>query len=362
MKVVYLAEWDAYSSNGVIRKIKAQFDTWLRMGVDAHLVIISPQAQDQSQIAMLDGERIHVFPHRVARYGIGKIYKAIALRKARKLINDISPDVIYYRQSSWTPGILGILGLARSVVTEVNSNDVQEVHQYGWLKARYHLATRNWLIERIHGFVCVSREVGDYYKRYGKPVEVIGNGFDTASVQPRPPLKNQRPQLVFVGSPGQAWHGVDKLITVASQLDEMDFHVVGERIDECPPNLTSYGYMTWAQLSEVYCQMDVGFGSLALHRLNIDEISPLKTREYLAYGIPVIGAYEDTDVGGYEFFLRLPNTESGVKDSVGLIRDFVHKWQGKPIDMNLIKSRIDSSVKEAERIGFMQRTVNFVNP
>ncbi|WP_313950206.1 glycosyltransferase [Accumulibacter sp.] len=357
MKILYLAEWDAYSSNGVIRKIKAQFDTWLRMGVDARLVIVSPRGLGRAPAPQIQGERVHVVPYPVAEYGFGKFYKALALRKTKRLIREFSPDVIYYRQSSWTPGILGVLALARAVVTEVNSNDVYEAHQYGWLKAHYHLATRNWVIDRVRGFVCVGREVGAYYQRYGKPVAVVGNGFDTRSVQPRTPLANARPQLVFVGSAGQAWHGVDKLLAVADQLADMDFHIVGAHIDSCPSNLKSYGYMTWEQLSEMYRRMDIGFASLALHRLNIEEISPLKTREYLAYGIPVIGAYDDTDLGGCECFLRLPNTETGVVDSVDLIRDFVFKWKGKAIDMNYVRARIDSSVKESERIGFMRQVL-----
>lgn len=358
MKVVYLAEWDAYTSNGVIRKIKAQFDTWLRMGIDAHLVIVSPQGKSASQPAQLQGDRVHVIPHQVAGYGIGKVHKALALRKAKHFIREFSPDVIYYRQSSWTPGILGVLSLARAVVIEVNSNDVHEVHQYGWLKARYHLTTRKWVIDRARGFVCVGREVGEYYQRYGKAVAVVGNGFDTTSVQPRVPLMNRRPQLVFVGSPGQAWHGVDKLLAVADQLSDMDFHIVGENIDRYPPNFKSYGYLTWPKLSQLYKNMDFGFGTLALHRKNLGEITPLKTREYLAYGIPVIGAYEDTDLDGCEFFLRLPNIEAGVSDSVELIRDFVRKWQGKPIDMDFVRTRIDSSVKEAARIEFMRQVLD----
>ena len=43
MKVLYLAEWDAFTPSGVIRKIKAQYDTWRRIGVDARLLLISPE-------------------------------------------------------------------------------------------------------------------------------------------------------------------------------------------------------------------------------------------------------------------------------------------------------------------------------
>lgn len=40
------------------------------------------------------------------------------------------------------------------------------------------------------------------------------------------------------------------------------------------------------------CQVCIG--TLALHRKNMTEASPLKTREYLAHGFPVIIGYKDT--------------------------------------------------------------------
>lgn len=354
MKVFYLAEWDAFGNSGVIRKIKAQYETWRKLGVDARLVIVSPEGPEGAK-PLISGDGITVITHRVARYGLGKFFKAMALREARKIVAAFSPDVIYYRQSSWTPGILGVLRKAECVVVEINSNDVFEISQYGWAKARYHLATRRWLIKLAKGFVCVGRELSEYYSRYGKPVEVVGNGFDTTSVIPRPVPRNNRVQLVFVGSPGQSWHGVDKLVEVADQFSDMDFHIVGEHVENPPSNFIVHGYLDWNQLSALYGKMDFGFGTLALHRKSMSEISPLKSREYVAYGLPVIGAYEDTDLEGCEFFLRIPNVESGVKESIPMIRIFIQSWKDRELDVSLVKSRVDSTHKEMRRLGFMKR-------
>ena len=354
MKVLYLAEWDAFSNSGVIRKIKAQYETWCKLGVDARLVIVSPEGPEGAE-PLINGDGITVITHRVARYGLGKFFKAMALREAGKIVAAFSPDVIYYRQSSWTPGILGVLKKAPCVVLEINSNDVFEISQYGWAKARYHLATRKWLIDLVKGFVCVGREIGEYYKRYGKPVEVVSNGFDTSSVMPRPAVANSNINMVFVGSPGQRWHGVDKILEIAGELPEFVFHIVGDDFPVPYDNIRCYGHVSWARLDELYRMMDIGLASLALHRINIDEISPLKTREYLAYGLPIISAYEDPDLDGCDFVLQLPNTESGVRDSVMEIRRFAQKWKGKEIDMNVVRSRIDSGVKERQRIDFIDR-------
>lgn len=53
--------------------------------------------------------------------------------------------------------------------------------------------------------------------------------------------------------------------------------------------------------------------SLALHRDGLNEASPLKTREYLVAGVPVLTAYRDTDfLRGAPFLLQLPNVEDNV--------------------------------------------------
>lgn len=353
MKVLYLAEWDAFASSGVIRKIKAQYDTWRSLGIDAQLVIVSPRGGSRTK-PLINGDGITVITHASGRCGLGKIYKAQAIRKAKKLVVAFSPDVIYYRQSSWTPGILGLLDLGKVVVAEINSNDSTEIHQYGWLKARYHLATRSWLVRRVRGFVCVGNDATVPYRKYGKPIAVIGNGFDTAAVVPRGPTGNLRPQLVFVGSAGQVWHGLDKILAMAAKLPEFDFHVVGDTLSDAPKNVYSHGHVDWTTLDGIYRKMDVGIASLALHRIQVDEISPLKTREYLGYGLPVIGAYDDPDLEGCAFFLRLPNEENGVRKSLGSITEFVRNWHGRPIDMHWVRARIDSRVKERLRIDFIE--------
>jgi hypothetical protein len=45
----------------------------------------------------------------------------------------------------------------------------------------------------------------------------------------------------------------------------------------------------------------------------MSEASPLKSREYLALGLPVIGAYEDTDIPPDDpVYLQLPNRPGAV--------------------------------------------------
>lgn len=357
MKIAYLVEWDAFHDSGVARKINAQIKGWGSLGNDVRLIVVSPSPEGNFA-HVFDGGDTTVLMHAVGG-GLGKIAKAWALRRAKALIEEFGPDVIYYRQSSWTPGIVGLLKKAKTLIVEVNSDDAAEIAHYGWLRARYHLLTRSWLIDAASGFLCVSREIASLYSVFRKPVAVIGNGFDLSSVRPREPLSGLPIRAVFVGTDGQSWHGVDKIVALARSLKQIEFHIVGVKVEgsDLPSNMILHGRMDWAELNVLYREMDFGFGTLALHRKNMNEACPLKSREYVAYGLPVVGAYVDTDLSGEEFFLQIENSEYGVLDAKDEILAFAEKWKGRAIDRSRIAALIDNDVKERARVGFMAQVL-----
>jgi hypothetical protein len=91
----------------------------------------------------------------------------------------------------------------------------------------------------------------------------------------------------------------------------------------------------------------------------MQEACPLKVREYLAYGLPTIIAYEDTDFVGEEpwFLLRLPNVEENVRNGVDEIRVFVQSVLGRRVPREQVSDRIGARPKEARRIAFLEGVV-----
>lgn len=203
-------------------------------------------------------------------------------------------------------------------------------------------------------FICVSEEIAATYREYGKPVTVIANGFDCSKVTQKVRRATKAPHFVFVGTAGLPWHGIDKIVKLAERVPTWTFHVVGEKL-RCPPqNINSYGALSWGELQKVYALSDFGISTLALHRKGMHEASPLKSREYLAHGLPVIGAYRDTDLSGSPFYLELDNHEDNIQRGFASICSFVEKWNGLNIDQNQIAQLIDWSAKEARRMRFMR--------
>jgi hypothetical protein len=98
---------------------------------------------------------------------------------------------------------------------------------------------------------------------------------------------------------------------------------------------------------------DVGFGSLAMHRIGAEENPALKVREYLARGLAVIIGCHDPDFGeADDQVLRLPNTEDNIADHLDEIDRFVARWQGKRVPRDLV-AHLDLDAREATRLRFL---------
>jgi len=101
--------------------------------------------------------------------------------------------------------------------------------------------------------------------------------------------------------------------------------------------------------------MDVAISSMALDRNTLGEASPLKTRLYLACGLPVIGRYNDTAITpGAKYFLNLSEESWPPSEEVlEKVRSFVSAWLGQRVDHKNL-SNIDSRNIELRRVQFIR--------
>src|SRR5207249_2857500 len=120
-----------------------------------------------------------------------------------------------------------------------------------------------------------------------------------------------------------------------------------------PANVHVHGVLDRAQLHRLLAQVDVGVGTLALHRKGLEEASALKVREYLALGLPVVLGNADTDFpDGADFLLRVPNAQGGLVGAAEQLEAFARRWRGVAVGRTDI-CRLDAVAKEAARLDFM---------
>jgi hypothetical protein len=89
----------------------------------------------------------------------------------------------------------------------------------------------------------------------------------------------------------------------------------------------------------------------------MDEASPLKSRQYLAHGVPFISAYADTDITASDFQLQLPNADNNITPNLDRIERFVAQaFRNKDLRYRarrFAEEKLDISVKETERLNFI---------
>ena len=251
-------------------------------------------------------------------------------------------------------------------MVEINTNDVSQHKMLGPILSTYNRVTRWIYITKAAGLVFVSGEVmrSGSFSSYSLPKIIISNGIDLAENQPLPAPNNARPRLGFIGTPDIPWQGVDKLVRFAELCPDIDIDVIGfDSLDgskEKPSNLTLHGYLNKQRSREVLATVDVGMGTLALHRKAMEETSALKTCEYLAYGIPIILPYQET--GLYDLnidtILRIPNTEDTIEQNWQKIHDFIFSMRNRRVKRDEVATRIGSEYKEATRLEFFQKCIN----
>jgi hypothetical protein len=207
---------------------------------------------------------------------------------------------------------------------------------------------------------CVTHEAARVVAPFEKPTVVIANGVDLTSRVVLPPATGSRPRLAFLHGAAVVWQGVDKLLSMAQAMPECDFALIGmdsSALPDLPSNVEVHGVLSRAEYEPILARSDAAIGTLALHRKGMNESPPLKVREYLAYGLPVIIGYEDTDFIGMHpwFLLRLPNTESNVSDHLEDIRAFVESVRGRRVPREAVADLIGADRKEAARLEFFEQ-------
>jgi glycosyltransferase involved in cell wall biosynthesis len=346
MRIAYVCYWNVYRLDGVARKITTQVEHWRRAGHEAEVFALTPARGGEQRWPA------HPFPFR------GPAGRVLAATRLLGALRRFRPDVVYLRYELLPPP-LHLLTRLHSTVVELNSDEHAE---YRLRARRQRLADRygrwNWrtLFRSAAGVVSVTEELVRLVEPYGRPTVVIANGIELAEIEPLPPSTSTRPTLVFSGTPGQAWHGVDKLVALAEAAPELDVILLGlEPRPSLPPNLEAHRYLAREEYEPLFRRADAALGTAALHRKGMNEACALKVREYLAYGLPVVLPYEDTDLVGLDdwFLLRVPNEERNLVDHAGEIVAFVRGVHGRRVPREAVGERIGAEAKERRRLAFL---------
>lgn len=163
------------------------------------------------------------------------------------------------------------------------------------------------------GIICVTREILEYEQQLGydknKPSLVVSNGIDVSSIPLTGYSLFNGKELHLALSAGrlQAWHGIDRILSGMATYGggvRLFLHLFGniqpadisKEIAANKATIFFHNQISDQESISIFSQMNLGISTLALHRNNMNEGCCLKTREYMARGLPFILAYHDPDL------------------------------------------------------------------
>lgn len=361
MKIGYIINHPLVSTQGVTRKVFEQTRTWKLLGHE--VLIFSLNKIDNNLINSNDVKIINYIDNSLykKRFKINKSFLAD--------INNYKPDLLYVRYDLWQKNY-DILFKKYITVVEIQTNDYSEMKLLsknnikGLLSYIFFLIFRDRFFQNVDAMVTVTNELArlPIYMKYKKPICVIPNGIDLMKYEI---IKNENDigniiKLFFIGSPNLPWHGLDIIENIAEKIKDFEFHIIGTNSKkENVKNLFYHGILNEDSYVYLLKNAHICIGTLALFRKKMNEACPLKVREYLARGFPVIIGYEDTSFLDKKpnFILKL-NFIDGVKtEQINEIRAFTKANKYRIVNKNEIL-HIDIKNLETKRLLFFNRVLN----
>jgi hypothetical protein len=269
------------------------------------------------------------------------------------------------------------------VITEHHTNELVEILSYQGFsnKIRFYLEKFRGVsfLKNVSGLIGVTEEIRKIeISRSGNiPSTVISNGINVKDTSfTKFNKKNQtKITLIFVASYTANWHGIDRLLSGLKRYrgnQNIELLLIGgikdeyikyvQNINKEHINIKILGKKYNKELDDCFLESCLAISSLALHRNKMHEACVLKTREYIARGIPFVYGYDDTDLTGKEpFALKVPANDepldieeiirfsqevSEIKDISQTMRDFALKkldWKIKIQQMYDFVESIDKN-------------------
>lgn len=325
MKGLYIAPVDKNVKNygGVYKKIQSQIKAFQSFNIEMNLIVINGYNLD------FMGNLVK-FPYKYFQHYFFFRY----ILKNIDLISSIY-DFVYIRFSFANPYMFK---LAKKL-SKLNKKVIVEIPTYPY-DDEISNNFKNIILKKIDKFLWKTQNkwinnlvlTNDLDSLFNIQAINIFNGVnvDEITINERDKMKNEL-NLIGVANISN-WHGYDRVINGIYEYyqnkgrKDVHFYIIGEGIEKenlrklsIALNVEDRVHILGAKYNEelenIYKKMDVGISSLALFRAGGGH-DPIKSKEYIAKGLPVIVGYKDrafTDQLSFVFEIPEDNTPLNIE-------------------------------------------------
>lgn len=340
MKIIYIVFSD-FQLSGANKKILCQFKKMIELTGPALLIVVTSFSPRHIWFQYLDQLEI---PREYLDFLIVpkidtpfKIVNKVCQRKEQFLLlktkvlaNALNNTIIYMRYPGSDLFFYDFLKKLSHLHTITEHQD-KEISRYSistrFLPTISDIFFGSMTRKLLSGIVGVTpeilkHEIGRTNKNI--PGHVMTNGIDCSSYKLRKyvPSEPDNVRILFIGT-GKKYHGLDRLfyglknykgpckitITIIGDSPEMENMRNLAKTLEISQYLKFCGFIE-ENIDVFFNTHDIAVGSLALHRIGLEEGSVLKVREYCARGIPFCYGYNDPDIPeNFTWALKFQNND-----------------------------------------------------
>lgn len=218
-------------------------------------------------------------------------------------------DRAILRHPLMDPMLYGLLKNRDRMFLEHHTKETEELKTTGDLRLMFENTIAPSWMRRFRGLIAVTPEIVEYeVKRSGfaGPTAFFPNSVDleqySSSLRQPPAITDAPLKLIMVSTHFSPWHGLGALldqIESAGNPEPFELHLVGQ-VDTATqsrcksfPQIKLHGTLPGEKVQALYPGMDLGIGSLTFSTIGLTQGTPLKVREYLAVGLPIVIGYND---------------------------------------------------------------------
>lgn len=316
MKVAYLNYILTDSLLGVTNKIKAQAHAAKEQSLDIDFFIFN---KDKDYKA--DNLIFLRLPKRKHREYI--LFKYDLINEYSNILSRYDYIVLRYMEMDFSSNRF-INKFKDRLVTEHHTKEITEIlttKKYSsYIRAFIEYLRGPRFLRSVKALIGVTEEIrGHEINRIGiqKSSTVISNGVYVNEI-PFTRFKKfdgKELNMIFVASRFAPWHGLEYLIDALRKYKgkvKVNLHLVGQVTLKQMSKIQSvnskfieviyHGCKSGRDLNSIFAISNIAVSTIAIFKNGMAEACPLKTREYVARGIPFIYGYKDTDLSGNEDF------------------------------------------------------------
>ena len=338
MKLTYIAVCSLNGNPGITKKINDWTDAAFELGLEANSVIISPTGGLRSyfefNLEIINSKNKILFLRNPTHLRFLLFFSVLIARinKCKIFIDVPSPiyvlvkEILGRRENKLVKYLTALELIISSSIPFIFANKIIQYANENWW---YQIGCRNKTL-------------------------VIGNGISVSRIKSRivnPTWPSTK--LVLIGVANVAiWHGYDRMLLAISMFNKtidlkykVYFNIVGDgpdlsnlkklvKIYDIEQYVTFHGMLSDSdQIHSIYENSHIAVSSLGLFRIGLEMASVLKSREYVATGMPFIYAGDDIDfMQPNNFRFMVSNTEN-VNDIVELLQNFNNIKFPKPTEI-----------------------------